>query len=122
MLQRRTVIQAAYNKVNGFSYNINPENVRSRHAEEIVAAKQHVYSLFLQKLDQELNDSEVADEWVHEASAAEVFEHLMAEISAQQEALHDISRALMNSHNREDPAHPTGHLPEAPEAVAAPAT
>lgn len=112
MLQRRTVAQVAYNKINGFSFNIHPENVRSRHAEEIVAAKQHVYNLFLQKLDHELNDAEIADEWVHEASAADVFEHLLAEISAQQEALHDISRALMNSYNREDPAHPTGELPE----------
>ncbi len=112
MLERRTVILAAYNKINGFARNIRPEHVRGRHAEEVVAAKRSIYQLFLQELNRELNDPETADELIYDATTADVFDRLMAEISAQHEALHDISRALLNSHTRVDPAHPTEDLPE----------
>ena len=101
MLQRQTVVQAAHNKIQRFSCNIRPENVRERHADEIVDAKLYIYRYFLQELNRELNDSDRAEELIHEASAADVFEHLLAKISAEQEALHDISRALMNSYQRD---------------------
>lgn len=119
MLQRQTVVLAAYNRINGFARNIRPEHVRGRHAEEVVAAKRYIYQIFLQELNRELNDTETANELVYDATTADVFGHLMAEISAQHEALHDISRALMNSHDRVDHSHPTESLPEETATVPA---
>ena len=114
MLYRRTVVKAAYDRINAFSRNIQPEHVQGRHAEEIVAAKRSIYNAFLAELRRELDDPDAAEELVCEESAADVFENLMAEISAQHEALHDISRVLMNSYVRED-------QPEPSEASAVPA-
>ena len=116
MLQRRTVVLAAYNKINRFSRNIQPQHVRAGHADEVVAAKRQVYQDFLRKLHRELEDPAAVDELICESSTVDVFERFLAEISAQHEALHDITRVLMNSHLRE------GHAPPAErtsEAVAA---
>jgi len=112
MLQRRTVVLTAHQKIKGFARNIKPENVGGQHAEQVVAAKRHIYDMFLQDLNRELEDPDKGDELVHEASAADIFEPLMAKISAEQEALHDISRALMNSYDRETHPLPTEYLPE----------
>lgn len=114
MLQRRTVVQAAYNRIKGFSCNIGPDHVRQRHADRIVAAKQHIYRHVLHELHQELDDPHAGDELIYEAAIADVFEEILAEISAQHEALHDVSRVLMDSHLREDHARPTAeHWAEA---------
>lgn len=114
MLQRRAVVQAAHNTINGFSRNLGPGHVRQRHADRIVAAKQRIYRHVLRELQQELDDPDSGDELIYEAAIADVFEEILAEISAQHEALHDVSRVLMNSHLREGPSQPTAeHWAEA---------
>lgn len=104
MLQRRAVIQTAYNRIEWFSRNLGPDHVRPRHADKVVSAKRNIYRLILRELKNKLDDPTSGDELIYEPAMVEVFEDILAEISAQHEALHDVSRVLMNSHMRE--AHP----------------